>query len=91
MLRWVTASEQIVERYLRHSELSTQNASGISQIVMYKLLEETWGHAGYLDWLIHLRMDYTRRRDNICYACEKHLPREIASWVEPTAGMFVSL
>lgn len=88
---WITASEQIVERYVRHAELSTQNPSGISQMVLYKLLEETWGHAGFLDWLIHIRMQYTRRRDNICYACERFLPREVASWKEPDAGMFVSL
>ncbi|MCJ1343872.1 Aromatic/aminoadipate aminotransferase 1, partial [Peltigera leucophlebia] len=43
---WITASEQIVERYIRHSELSTQNPSGVAQIVLYKLLEETWGHMG---------------------------------------------
>lgn len=88
---WVTASAQIVERYVRQSELSTQNPSGIAQIVLYKLLEETWGHGGFLDWLIHIRMQYTRRRDNICYACERFLPREVASWTEPDAGMFVSL
>lgn len=88
---WITASEQIVERSVRHAELSTQNPSGISQMVLYKLLEETWGHAGFLDWLIHIRMQYTRRRDNICYACERFLPREVASWKEPDAGMFVSL
>lgn len=88
---WITASAQIVERYIRQSELSTQNPSGIAQIVLYKLLEETWGHRGYLDWLIHIRMQYTRRRDNICYACERFLPREVASWKEPDAGMFVSL
>lgn len=87
---WVTASAQIIDRYVRHCEVSTQNPSGISQIVLYKLLEEAWGHGGYLDWLIHLRMQYTRRRDNICFACERFLPREVASWKEPAAGMFVS-
>lgn len=89
-LGWITASAQIVERYIRHSELSTQNPSGMSQIVLYKLLEDTWGHGGYFDWLIHIRMQYTRRRNNICHACEKFLPRQVASWKEPDAGMFVS-
>ncbi|KAL8934376.1 MAG: hypothetical protein Q9216_005942 [Gyalolechia sp. 2 TL-2023] len=85
---WITASAQIVERFVRHSEVSTQNASGISQLVLFKLLDETWGHAAYLDWLIWLRLEYTRRRDNIVYACERHLPREVASWNPPAAGMF---
>lgn len=87
---WITASEQIIERYIRHSELSTQNPSGVVQIVLYKLLEEAWGHVGYFDWLIYIRMEYTRRRDNICHACEKYLPNEVACWIEPAAGMFVS-
>ncbi len=86
---WITASEQMIERLLRHTEVSTQHPSGISQIVLYQLLEEGWGHAGYLDWLIHLRLQYTRRRDNICHACERFLPRGIASWNPPAAGMFV--
>ena len=85
---WVTASEQIIERFVRHSEVCTQNPSGASQLILFKLLEETWGHAGYLDWLINLRLEYTKRRDNICYACEKYLPRELASWTPPMAGMF---
>lgn len=87
---WITASEQIVERYEWHQEASLQNPSGISQLVLFKLLDEAWGHAGYLDWLINLRLEYTKRRDIICYACEKYLPREVASWNPPMAGMFVS-
>lgn len=87
---WITASEQIVERYLRHHEVSMQNPSGASQLLLFKLLDETWGHGGYLDWLIHIRLEYTKRRDNICYACESYLPAEVASWNPPAAGMFVS-
>ena len=87
-LGWITASEQIVERFVRHSETSTQSPSGASQLIMYKLLEETWGHSGYFDWLINLRLEYTSRRDNICYACEEYLPSEVASWNPPMAGMF---
>ena len=87
---WITASEQIVERFVRHAEMSTQNPSGISQIVLYKMLDETWGHAGYLDWLINLRMEYTGRRDVLLRACDKYIPREVVSWTPPAAGMFVS-
>ena len=85
---WVTASEQIVERFIRHSEVSVQNPAGPSQIILFKLLEEAWGHAGFLDWLIHLRLEYTKRRNNILYACETYLPTEVASWDPPMAGMF---
>ncbi|KAJ9223575.1 hypothetical protein DTO271D3_5883 [Paecilomyces variotii] len=85
---WIVASEQVVERFVRHFETSTQNPSGISQIVLFKLLEEQWGHGGYLDWLIDLRMQYTKRRNAMLHACEQYLPKEIASWIAPAAGMF---
>lgn len=86
---WITASEQIVERFIRANECSVQNPSGISQIVLFKLLDEHWGHDGYFKWLISLRMEYTRRRDIILAACEKYLPTDIVSWNPPMAGMFV--
>lgn len=85
---WIVASEQIIERFVRHFETSVQNPSGISQLALYKLLDEHWGHSGYLDWLINLRLQYTKRRDIMLKACEKFLPREIASWAPPAAGMF---
>ncbi|RMJ29122.1 Aromatic amino acid aminotransferase [Aspergillus sp. HF37] len=85
---WVVGSEQIVERFIRNCEVSSQNPSGISQTALVKLLDEHWGHAGYLDWLINLRMQYTNRRDILVHACEKLLPGEIARWAPPAAGMF---
>jgi len=85
---WIVASEQIVDRFIRLFECSTQNPSGISQIVLFKLLDEQWGHPGYLDWLIHLRMHYTERRNAMVRACEKFLPPAVASWAPPSAGMF---
>lgn len=87
---WITASQQIVDRYLKHADVSTQGPAGISQLVLFKLLEEHWGHAGFLDWLIHIRMEYTQRRDVMLSACEEYLPREVVSWKPPMAGMFVS-
>lgn len=88
---WITASEQIVERFVRHSEVTVQNPSGVSQLVLFKLLEEAWGHSGYLDWLVYIRMEYTARRDSICEACEKLLPKQVTIFNPPMAGMFASL
>ncbi|KAJ5662184.1 Aromatic amino acid aminotransferase [Penicillium maclennaniae] len=85
---WIVASEQIIERFVRNFEVSSQNPSGISQLFLYKLLDEHWGHLGYLDWLINLRLEYTHRRDALLHSCEKHLPTEIAHWAPPAAGMF---
>ncbi|KLJ11718.1 aromatic amino acid aminotransferase I [Blastomyces silverae] len=85
---WIVGSEQIVERYNRHSEVSTQNPSGMAQILLFKLLDESWGHKGYLDWLVNIRMAYTARRNSMLEACEKYLPKSVASWNPPAAGMF---
>ncbi|KAI9813150.1 MAG: Aromatic/aminoadipate aminotransferase 1 [Pycnora praestabilis] len=86
---WITASEQIVNKIIQHNEASIQNPSGISQLVLYKLLDENWGHGGYLDWLINLRIAYTERRNIILHACERFLPREVTTWNPPAAGMFL--
>lgn len=85
---WVTASQQIVDRYVKHADVSTQGPSGMSTLILFKLLDEHWGHPGYLDWLIHIRMEYTSRRNVILEACEKFLPKDIVSWKAPMAGMF---
>lgn len=87
---WITGAEQLIERFERQLETSTQTPSGMSQIILFKLLDEHWGHAGFFDWLIHIRMGYTARRESMLRACEQYLPTEIASWVPPSAGMFVS-
>ncbi|PWW78794.1 PLP-dependent transferase [Tuber magnatum] len=87
-LGWITATSQICERFIRNCEVSAQNPSGFSQVILHRLLDEHWGHAGYLDWLIFIRKEYTQRRDIILQACEKYLPKELASWNPPAAGMF---
>ncbi|KAH6690429.1 aromatic amino acid aminotransferase [Plectosphaerella plurivora] len=90
-LGWITASAQVVERYVRHAEVASQGPSGISQVVLWKLIDQTWGHEGYLRWLMDLRLNYTRRRNMLLAACEKHLPLEVVSWAPPIAGMFLWL
>ncbi|KAL1835054.1 hypothetical protein VTK73DRAFT_6358 [Phialemonium thermophilum] len=87
-LGWVTGSEQIIERFVRHAEVCNQGPAGFSQVVLHKLLDETWGHDGYLRWLMNLRHEYTQRRDAMLAACEAHLPKEVVSWNVPLAGMF---
>ncbi|KAB2569458.1 Aromatic/aminoadipate aminotransferase 1 [Lasiodiplodia theobromae] len=85
---WITASQQIVEQYKHHADVSTQSPAGLSQLALFKLLDEHWGHAGYLSWLLHLRSEYTKRRDFAIEACERYLPAGIVSWKPAEAGMF---
>jgi len=85
---WVVAPKQVCERIQRHAEVSTQHPAGISQVILHRLLDEEWGHSGYLDWLINLRVEYTQRRDVLMKACDEYLPGDICSWTPPVAGMF---
>ncbi|KAK4218186.1 Aromatic/aminoadipate aminotransferase 1 [Rhypophila decipiens] len=87
-LGWITASAQIIERYIRHAEVCNQGPSGFSQVILHKLLDEEWGHEGYLAWLMNLSGEYTKRRDVMMDACDKFLPKQIVSWSVPKAGMF---
>lgn len=89
-LGWITACQQIIKKFQCHTDVSTQSPSGLSQLAFFKLLDEHWGHAGYVEWLIHLRKEYTKRRNILIDACEKHLPRDVISWEPARAGMFVS-
>ncbi|KAH8667898.1 pyridoxal phosphate-dependent transferase [Ilyonectria robusta] len=85
---WVTASEQIIERYKIHADVSTQGPSGFSQLALFKLLDEHWGHSGFLQWLLHIRQEYSARRTFLANACDRHLPKDIVSWNVAEAGMF---
>ncbi|KIV89894.1 hypothetical protein PV10_07254 [Exophiala mesophila] len=85
---WVTGSSQVIERFLRHSEVSAQTPSGFALVTLYNLLEVNWGHKGFLEWLMYIRSEYTRRRDVIVNACDRYLPSQVASWTPPKAGMF---
>ncbi|EOD45285.1 putative amino transferase protein [Neofusicoccum parvum UCRNP2] len=76
-LGWITASQQIVEQYKRHADVSTQGPAGLSQLALFKLLDEHWGHAGYFSWLLHIRAEYSKRRDVTLAACD----RGINFWV----------
>lgn len=88
---WVTASEQVIERMVRAHEVSVQNPSGFSQIAIFKLLHDTWGHVGFVKWLRHLQKEYTRRRNTMFDSFERYLPHQVVTWNPPTAGFFVSL
>ncbi|KAK6509337.1 Aromatic/aminoadipate aminotransferase 1 [Arthrobotrys musiformis] len=86
---WLTTSSKICERLMRHNEVTVQAPSGFSQAILFKLLDEHWGHGKYLDWLVHIRKEYSTRRNIMLEACEKYIPREVATWTPPAAGMFL--
>lgn len=86
---WMTGCSQLIAKFIAATELSTVAPSGPSQIMMYKLLDEAWGHTGFVDWLMNLSHRYGRRLDIMLSACKKHLPQSICKWTVPESGMFL--
>lgn len=86
---WITGSSQVIRKFLSLADISTTSPSGPAQVMLYKLLDETWGHQGFLEWLIYLSSQCRQRRDILVEACKQYLPLDICSWVLPTTGMFL--
>ncbi|KAK9451272.1 pyridoxal phosphate-dependent transferase [Limtongia smithiae] len=86
---FITANSVFAERILRHNEVGLQFPSGLSMAVVHGLLADAWGQETFLNWLVNIRAEYTVRRDRMLDAMEDYLPKEVASWAAPSAGMFV--
>ncbi|KAJ5690148.1 hypothetical protein N7462_004540 [Penicillium macrosclerotiorum] len=85
---WVTASQQVIEKFIRQNETSSQHPSGFSQVIVYKLLSHHWGHLGFFQWLEAIQSEYAWRRDTFIQSCEKFLPKQFTHWNVALAGMF---
>ena len=88
---WVTASSQIIDKFVAYNETDAITASGPSQLMLCGLFEHSWGHRGFLAWLADLSIIYRRRRDIVQCAFEKYLPPELCHWISPRCGMFLWL
>ncbi|KAK3182188.1 hypothetical protein K4F52_006557 [Lecanicillium sp. MT-2017a] len=88
-LGWITACQQILDLFLAYSEVSVMSPSGPSQIMMNKLLDQTWGHEGFIRWLAHLSQVYSHRLHTMVDACQRCIPMDICKWKMPDSGMFV--
>ncbi|KPM44442.1 Aromatic amino acid aminotransferase C56E4.03 [Neonectria ditissima] len=86
---WVTGSSQVIAKFISQTEVGVLSPSGPSQAMVYKLLDETWGHGGFISWLSYLSSEYRARRNILVEACNCNLPSEICHWDIPTTGMFL--
>ncbi|EME45300.1 hypothetical protein DOTSEDRAFT_87682 [Dothistroma septosporum NZE10] len=86
---WLTCCTQLMTKFLCHTECSTTAPSGPSQVMLYKTLDEAWGHEGFIRWLMRLSSQYRGCRDTMIKACERYLPGKICRWTVPSVGMFV--
>ncbi|OAG41602.1 hypothetical protein AYO21_04066 [Fonsecaea monophora] len=94
-LGWLTAPKAIVETFQAAHDLGFIHPSGLSQLAVYKLLSETWGHEGFLNWLKALASNYQGKATGMLQAMEMELGRgilaDVCSWDDICAGMFIWL
>ncbi|MCJ1300465.1 hypothetical protein MMC08_003262 [Hypocenomyce scalaris] len=86
---WVTASDQIIDKFISYYEVTTVAVSGPTQLMLWNLLDATWGHLGLFSWLDQLSVRYRTRLRILLEACDSYLPKEVCEWVQPQNGMFL--
>ncbi|KAL5365565.1 pyridoxal phosphate-dependent transferase [Aspergillus floccosus] len=85
----LTAPAAVVDKVVRITENINLQPSSTTQLIALSLLRH-WGHAGFLTHCAEAAEVYRRRRDLFVAAAERHRQGR-ATWMVPTAGMFVWL
>ena len=86
---FATGPPKLIERLSFHTQATNLHNSGVSQIMVSKLLDH-WGKRGFDEHAKKVAAFYCRRRDALLAAAERHL-KGLASWSAPEAGMFLWL
>lgn len=63
--------------------------NGPSQVMAHKILDQMWGHWGFMLWLVHLVLEYRQSRDALIRDLELHIPASVCAWNVPDTGMFL--
>ncbi|KAF4556072.1 Aminotransferase swnA-like protein [Elsinoe fawcettii] len=94
-LGWLTAPKKVVAVYQASHDLGIVHPSGLAQLVVYKQLNDAWGHGGFATWLRNLAAWYERKgtvmESNMKTVLGSSDLGQICSWTRPDAGMFVWL
>jgi kynurenine/2-aminoadipate aminotransferase len=85
----VTGPKAFVERIDLMSQAANLHTSGVSQMMVSKLLTH-WGESGWNQHIHQVCIFYARRRDVFVGLVEKHL-KGLVDYGMPTAGMFLYL
>jgi kynurenine/2-aminoadipate aminotransferase len=88
-LGFCTGPKPLIERIVLHMQATSLHASGMSQIVVYKVLQ-LLGTDGFYEHCQKVAQFYKDRCDYFVSCLEKHLKGK-AEWVIPDSGMFVWL
>jgi kynurenine/2-aminoadipate aminotransferase len=71
-LGFVTGPKDIIEKIQLSQQTSVLHVSGISQAILYTLLD-SWGKSGFEEHLLLVQQEYTKRRDTLVTFAEKYL------------------
>ncbi|KAG0210046.1 Aromatic/aminoadipate aminotransferase 1 [Mortierella sp. GBA30] len=73
-----------------HNEVTIQQPSGFSQAILAEMLISHWGQEGYTRYLTeNVRTEYLHRSQYLQSSFKKHINPQYASFIEPSAGMFL--
>lgn len=86
-LGWVTGPRALVDRIVLHGQASNLHSSGVSQMMVAKLLEK-WGVDGFITHTRSVSSFYEEKSRMFLKAADRHL-KGLAEWSIPSAGMFV--
>ncbi|KAJ1665171.1 hypothetical protein IW140_003556 [Coemansia sp. RSA 1813] len=85
---WITAPSYILDKLQILNESTILQPSGLTQGLISKLLNDTWGMEGWNQHLRNLRATYTYRRNVFVGMVDKHIAG-LVDYVVPSAGMFL--
>jgi kynurenine/2-aminoadipate aminotransferase len=86
-LGYATGPTSLLQRLEMHQQATNLHASGLSQMLVYKLLSK-WGFDGLKRHVSQVQQFYKEQRDFMINAAVKHLTG-LADWTRPSAGMFM--
>ncbi len=86
---WATSSSEIIDKFNSYQEVGPVATSGPTQLMLWKLLDASWGHRGFIAWLASLSSRYRSRLEIALDACDAYLPTDICQWSRPQNGMFL--
>ncbi|XP_011311639.1 kynurenine/alpha-aminoadipate aminotransferase, mitochondrial [Fopius arisanus] len=83
----ITAPQEIINRIIVSLQNTVLHASSLSQILMFKLLED-WSSEEFDSHIKRVQSFYKCQRDLMIRSMDKHL-KGLVEWSVPKAGMFV--
>jgi len=92
-LGFIVGLKEFIKEISKHTLVSTRACSGISQLVLYNVLQKIGGVSGFLKWNIKISKEYTNRKNLLLetfFQSDAYL-KGFFKVIEPEAGMFIMI